>query len=121
MNQPNAIKMFLWRECHNILTTKENLLKRGIIKDHFCPFCEIVGESLSHILWSFPSVMDVWQARGNTFKKSHCSGFEFVQVVEEMVCRCNFEGFEFVQVVEEMVCRCNFEELEFFVVCLRKI
>jgi hypothetical protein len=58
-NLPNVVKMFLWRACHNIFPTKENLLKRGIVKDPFCPCCEIIGESLSHILWSCPSTMDV--------------------------------------------------------------
>jgi hypothetical protein len=95
LNLPNAVKMFLWRACYNILSTKENLLKRGIVKDPFCHFCEIVGESLSHILWNCPSAMDIWGACENTFQKSPCSGFEFLQVVEEMVSRCNSQNFEF--------------------------
>jgi hypothetical protein len=39
LNIPNAAKMFLWRACHNLLPTKMNLLKRGVIKDSSCPIC----------------------------------------------------------------------------------
>jgi hypothetical protein len=33
MKVPNSVKMFLWRACHNIIPTKVNLQKRGIVMD----------------------------------------------------------------------------------------
>jgi len=32
---PRALKMFLWKVCHNALPTKENLYRRKITKDPF--------------------------------------------------------------------------------------
>lgn len=55
----NAVKMFMWRACHYILPTKANLLKRGIVNEHFCPIRGIDGESILHILWSCQSAMNV--------------------------------------------------------------
>jgi hypothetical protein len=52
LNLPNATKMLFWRACYIILPTKENLLKRGIVKEPFCPICGLDVESLVHILWS---------------------------------------------------------------------
>jgi hypothetical protein len=40
---PNAAKVFLWRACKNILLTKENLCKRGVLKEDICIFCHIYG------------------------------------------------------------------------------
>jgi hypothetical protein len=47
---PNAVKMFLWRACHNLLPTKVNLLKRGICDNSFCPICLFENETVEHII-----------------------------------------------------------------------
>jgi hypothetical protein len=39
MHVPNPVNMFLWRACHNILPTKDNLNKRCIDLDPCCVFC----------------------------------------------------------------------------------
>jgi hypothetical protein len=36
---PNPTKVFLWRASSDILPTKSNLLRRGIVKDELCRFC----------------------------------------------------------------------------------
>jgi hypothetical protein len=48
-NIPNAVKTFMWRACHNLLPTKENLAKRKIISDSSCPICRLEIETPSHI------------------------------------------------------------------------
>ena len=48
---PNVEKVFFWRACHNILPTRENLVKRKVITDSSCPVCENEMETTSHILW----------------------------------------------------------------------
>lgn len=55
---PNAVKMFVWRVCNDLLPTKENILK----KDSLCPIYSLEGESVEHILWSCSSARDVWGA-----------------------------------------------------------
>ncbi len=57
---PNATRMFLWRACHNLLPTKDNLVKKGIVKEASYPICTLEDESTNHIIWSCPSVMNVW-------------------------------------------------------------
>jgi hypothetical protein len=42
---PNANKNFMWRACHNILPTRDNLMRK-IITDSRCPICGIEVERL---------------------------------------------------------------------------
>jgi hypothetical protein len=51
MNVPNVLKVFMWRECNNVLPTKVNLMKRKIVEDPLCPICGLEGETTGHILW----------------------------------------------------------------------
>jgi ribonuclease HI len=92
---PNAVKMFLWKACHNLLPTKDNLLKRGVVQESLCPICGLETESITHILWSCSSAMDVWSVCGKTFQKSHFCGSDFLQLVEEMFNKCDREEFGF--------------------------
>jgi hypothetical protein len=56
---PNVEKIFLWRACHDILPTRENLHKRKIIEEPSCPVCGLEVESRLHILWSCELTKDV--------------------------------------------------------------
>jgi hypothetical protein len=57
---PSSTKVFLWRACQNILPTKDNLLKRGVVKEVNCIFCSNNTKTGGHILWDCLSAMDVW-------------------------------------------------------------
>jgi hypothetical protein len=48
---PLVVRVFLWKACSNILPTKINLNKRGIVEDSLCPICKQEGESVEHVLW----------------------------------------------------------------------
>ena len=41
---PNKIRIFSWRACHNILPTKDNLVKRRVLEDARCCFCHKADE-----------------------------------------------------------------------------
>jgi hypothetical protein len=103
MKVPNSIKMFFWRACKNILPTKANLQKRGIVLDSLCIFCKMESETNYHILWVCTSSQDVWGAYNTTTQKS---------IVNDNT---------FVEVMEYMMDRCTKEELDIFVVITRKI
>jgi hypothetical protein len=47
---PNSSKIFLWRACQNLLPTKQNLLKKGMVEDDICLCCKIQEESIIHAL-----------------------------------------------------------------------
>jgi hypothetical protein len=49
--------MFLWRVCNNLLPTKMNLMRRGVVKDARCPICEREAETMTHILWRLGVVL----------------------------------------------------------------
>jgi hypothetical protein len=56
----NASKNFMWRACHDLLPTRDNLVRKKIAIDPMCPICGLKAETTFHILWACPSLMDVW-------------------------------------------------------------
>lgn len=50
----NPTKSFLWRACSNILPTRVNLCKRGVVENDLCTMCGREPESVAHALWSCP-------------------------------------------------------------------
>jgi hypothetical protein len=48
---PNQVKASTWRACHDILPTKSNLLKRKVIEEDICPYCNLEMETLVHAIW----------------------------------------------------------------------
>jgi hypothetical protein len=59
---PNAVKNFIWRACHDLLPTKDNLTRRKVIQDPGCPMCGFEAKTPFLILWGCSSAMDVWGA-----------------------------------------------------------
>jgi hypothetical protein len=49
LSVPKSVQIFLWRLAKNILPTRSNLEKKGIILDTFCPFCESAVENVDHL------------------------------------------------------------------------
>jgi ribonuclease HI len=100
---PNAEKNFIWRACHDILPTKEKLLRRKISVDPLCPLCGLVTETSFHVLWDCSSARDVWSMCERKIQKSH------------------FDGPNFMEVVEGIFKKCEEEEINLFVGLARKI
>ena len=53
-------KKLFWRACHNLLPTKDNLLKQKVVNEPLCPIFEKEPEMVFHALWGCPTAMDVW-------------------------------------------------------------
>jgi hypothetical protein len=49
LHVPSVEKNFLWRACHDILPTMENLTKQKIVADPMCPVCGLEVETSIHI------------------------------------------------------------------------
>ncbi|XP_059428496.1 uncharacterized protein LOC132162251 [Corylus avellana] len=49
---PNIEKVFMWQACNNLLPTKDNLLRRKVSNDPYCPMYENEAETTGHILCS---------------------------------------------------------------------
>jgi hypothetical protein len=74
-------KICLWRACQNLLPTKQNLLKKGVMKDDLCPCCKFQEESILHALWSCLSAKDVWGSGSMVFQKCPSSFPGIVELV----------------------------------------
>jgi ribonuclease HI len=103
LNVPNTVKLFLWKALHNLLPTRVNLAKRGVIKDTSYPICGLEEEFVAHILWNCPSSKDVWG--GGPIRLQKMGG----------VNGC------FASVLDAVLGRCNQEEIELFAVTARRI
>jgi hypothetical protein len=65
----NASKKFIWRACQNVLPTKQNLLRKGVVENDLCPCCHSEVESVIHALWECPGAQDVWGCGPILFQK----------------------------------------------------
>jgi hypothetical protein len=79
----------MWKACHNILPTKVNLIKRGMVSDSLCPLCEREEEMLLHVLWSCPATRDVWGHGPLTMQKTGAMGDDFLKFLPLVVERCD--------------------------------
>jgi hypothetical protein len=52
--------MFMWKACNDLLPTKMNLLRWGVVTDSLCPICLREDETIKHILWGCRFAQDVW-------------------------------------------------------------
>ncbi|XP_075665334.1 uncharacterized protein LOC142634995 [Castanea sativa] len=60
MQAPPKIKNFLWRACHNVLPTKQALMRRKILEDPICERCKMAVEDSLHAVWSCLELDIVW-------------------------------------------------------------
>jgi hypothetical protein len=103
MRVPNAIKMFLWRACHNLLPTKVNLLKRGICDNSFCPICLSENETVEHIIWECPMANDVWGEAPIKLQKSTYLGGNFSQIFTDVISWCIKEEVELFAIIARRI------------------
>lgn len=87
-------KHFLWRACHDILSTKANLCRRKVLIDHCCLICEQKAKTTLHILWHCPSARDVWGAGSAKFQKCVFDGPDFLHAAEGMLEKCDETEFQ---------------------------
>jgi hypothetical protein len=100
---PNATKVFLWRASHNILPTKDNLKRRGVVADDLCQFCCQEKETIFHALWECPASQDVWG------------------VSERAIQKCRTVGSDFMGLIGVLAEKLGREELPLFAVIAREI
>jgi hypothetical protein len=77
------------------LTTKANLLRRGVLQEAVCVLCNQEIESTRHVLWDCPAAQDVWCACDRIFQKSSFEGSGFREIWEALIMRCNQEELAF--------------------------
>ncbi|CAL1392585.1 unnamed protein product [Linum trigynum] len=63
---PSKICCFLWMVSHEKIATVDNLRKRGMILPNWCSLCKQHEESISHLFFSCPFAIAIW----DNFKKA---------------------------------------------------
>jgi hypothetical protein len=99
---PNPIKMFLWRACNDILLTRKNLLRRRVIVDGKCPWCNLEEKTTAHAIWFCPTAKDVWNASHSIFQK------------------CAFVEHYFMEIFQLCMGRFNRDEMDYFATITRR-
>jgi hypothetical protein len=100
---PTAVKIFLWRACHNLLPTKANLMQRGVVEELMCPICLREEESIEHIVWACSSAVDVWCCGPVSLQKSHAQGLCFLELLEIVINRCSRKEVELFAVTARRI------------------
>lgn len=77
----NKIRNFTWKACHNILATKENLMKRHITTDDRCEECGKDFESICHLFWFCDKAKDAWENTKLVFPFQIGQRWSFVDVI----------------------------------------
>ncbi|GLT91733.1 hypothetical protein SLE2022_096060 [Rubroshorea leprosula] len=57
---PEKIKLMIWSACKGILPSKDNLCRRQIPVDNFCPICKLEGETTLHVVKECDVARAVW-------------------------------------------------------------
>jgi hypothetical protein len=101
---PMVVKTFLWQACNEILPTRANLQKRGIITDLLlCPICGRSGETVAHILWNCPSAVDVWTECMKSIHKCSSADDSFLNIWMMLSRRLDAHEMQFVAVVARLI------------------
>ena len=78
---PNKLKTFAWKASRNILPTKVNLCRHGVIENATCEACELAKETSGHLFWDCTKAREVWVATGISFDATGVSFREFVDLL----------------------------------------
>jgi hypothetical protein len=70
-----------------------------VITSPMCPVCNLVEESVEHIIWSCPSAAYVWSFGSRRIQKSICGNKMFANLFENMIGRYDQQELEIFLVV----------------------
>jgi ribonuclease HI len=77
-----------------LMFSKENLFHRRVVGDQICPICTIEIESVLHILWECPAVVDVWSSGPKSLQKCSGGAVNLSSVLETLMRRCSSVDIE---------------------------
>jgi hypothetical protein len=103
LNIPRFILLFLWRACNDIFPTKNNLYKKKIVTDQFCPMCGSEAETNGHILWWCDSARAIWGSYGVPIQKSSVVAEDFFRIFAYLCARLEVEDFELFAVIAHKI------------------
>ena len=93
-NVPNKIKIFSWRACLNILPAQEKLVRRRVMNEARCCFCQNEAKLVLHVLWGCGATQDVWAGSSSRFQKSSTTQVDFLQLVTSLMPKLSGEEWD---------------------------
>ena len=94
LHLPNKIKIFGWRACHDMLPTKDNLVRRRITEDSVCELCQQGPETGIHVLCDCGVARGIWAGSKGRLQKSTGGQVDFSLLFEELMNRLSREELE---------------------------
>ncbi|XP_059440309.1 uncharacterized protein LOC132172759 [Corylus avellana] len=68
-----------------------------------CPICDLVGETVGHVLWTCPAAVDVWAECMKLIQKCSSTEVSFVHVLEMLHGRLEEDGMQLVAVIARLL------------------
>jgi hypothetical protein len=79
---PQAIQLFIWHGCNDILPTREKLYQRKVVPDPFFQQCGIEVETSGHVLWQCRTASAVWACGPRVVQKCAVSAGDFLDIFQ---------------------------------------
>jgi hypothetical protein len=79
---PQAIQLFIWHGCNDILPTREKLYQRKVVPDPFFQQCAIDVETSGHVLWQCKTASAVWACGPRVVQKCVVSAGDFLDIFQ---------------------------------------
>jgi hypothetical protein len=85
---PPCSKFFIWLVAHNQVWAADRLARRNLPHPEFCPLCDLVHETINHLLVGCVFARLVWTTVGAAAVCTTAYCVSFLGVVEEIDCSC---------------------------------
>jgi hypothetical protein len=100
---PRVLNSFLWKACANVLPTKVNLHRRGVIEDAMCPICSNQPETVCHVLWNCPAASDVWLECPSRIQKSVVVEDSFLSIFQQLQEKFDEHDLQFIAITARLI------------------
>jgi hypothetical protein len=100
---PRVLTTFLWKACANILPTRANLCRRGVVEDPICPICKLEPETVSHALRSCSAASAVWRECPPRIQKCVIVDDCFLNIFNQLQGKFGMEELQVIVITARLV------------------
>ncbi|KAL9433530.1 hypothetical protein AB3S75_028375 [Citrus x aurantiifolia] len=86
----------MWRAAQNLLPTTENLWKRKIVQDPWCPRCGSKGENVFHALFACKAAQKMWKLTDFKEDLEHTANQDMLSVLQGLMERRTLREVELI-------------------------
>ncbi|XP_059454900.1 uncharacterized protein LOC132185097 [Corylus avellana] len=100
---PRVLTSFLRKLRTNILPTKANLHRKGVIEDPTCPICKLEPETVRHVLWNCPPASGVWLECPARIQKCIVVEDSFLNIFQQMRDKFGMKDLQFIVITARLI------------------